>query len=61
VHLLLGWDPGTDEVSVLAGTTVEGLKDGPALQGWLAQPSGLAVDGERLWFADSETSALRYL
>jgi thiol-disulfide isomerase/thioredoxin len=61
VHLLLGWDPATDEVSVLAGTTVEGLKDGPALDGWLAQPSGLAVDGDRLWFADSETSALRYL
>jgi thiol-disulfide isomerase/thioredoxin len=61
VHLLLGWNPATDEVSILAGTTVEGLKDGPALDGWLAQPSGLAVDGERLWFADSETSALRYL
>ncbi|HEX2904115.1 MAG TPA: thioredoxin-like domain-containing protein [Jatrophihabitans sp.] len=61
VHLLLGWDPVADEVRILAGTTVEGLKDGPALDGWLAQPSGLAVDGDRLWFADSETSALRYL
>jgi thiol-disulfide isomerase/thioredoxin len=61
VHLLLGWDPATDTVEILAGTTVEGLRDGPALEGWLAQPSGLAVDGERLWFADSETSALRYL
>jgi hypothetical protein len=48
-------------VSILAGTTVEGLRDGAALDGWLAQPSGLAVDGDRLWFADSETSALRYL
>ena len=46
---------------MLAGTTVEGLRDGPALDGWLAQPSGLAVDGDRLWFVDSETSALRYL
>jgi hypothetical protein len=61
VHLLLGWDPATDAVSVLAGTTVEGLRDGPAADGWLAQPSGLAVDGDRVWFADSETSALRYL
>jgi len=61
VHLLLSWDPATDAVEILAGTTVEGLRDGPALEGWLAQPSGLAVDGERLWFADSETSALRYL
>jgi hypothetical protein len=61
VHLLLSWDPTTDAVEILAGTTVEGLRDGPALDGWLAQPSGLAVDGERVWFADSETSALRYL
>jgi thiol-disulfide isomerase/thioredoxin len=61
VHLLLGWDPVTDRVSILAGSTVEGLRDGAALDGWLAQPSGLAVDGDRLWFADSETSALRYL
>lgn len=61
VHLLLGWNPRTDEVSILAGTTVEGLKDGPALDGWLAQPSGLGVSGDRLWFADSENSALRYL
>ena len=61
VHLLLGWDPIADRVSILAGTTVEGLRDGDAAEGWLAQPSGLAVDGDRLWFADSETSALRYL
>jgi thiol-disulfide isomerase/thioredoxin len=61
VHLLLGWDPRTGAVTVLAGTTVEGLQDGPALDGWLAQPSGLAVAGDRLWFVDSETSALRYL
>ncbi len=61
VHLLLGWDPVTDRVSILAGTTVEGLRDGAAADGWLAQPSGLAVDGDRLWFVDSETSALRYL
>ena len=61
VHLLLSVDPVTGAAEVLAGTTVEGLRDGPALDGWLAQPSGLAVDGDRVWFADSETSALRYL
>ena len=61
VHLLLGWNPSTDAVSILAGTTVEGLRDGAALDGWLAQPSGLAADGDRLWFADAETSALRWL
>lgn len=61
VHLLLSWDPATGEVAILAGTTVEGLKDGPAHEGWLAQPSGLAADGDRLWFVDAETSSLRYL
>ncbi len=33
----------------------------PADQAWFAQPSGLAADGERLWVADSEVSALRWL
>jgi len=61
VHLILGWDPVADTVSILAGTTVEGLKDGPGGDGWLAQPSGLAVAGDRLWFVDAETSALRFL
>jgi len=61
VHLLLSVDPATGAAEVLAGTTVEGLRDGPALDGWLAQPAGLAVDDDRLWFADSESSALRYL
>lgn len=61
VHLLLAVDAETGATDILAGTTVEGLRDGAALDGWLAQPSGLAVDGERIWFVDSETSALRYL
>ncbi len=54
-------DPDASTIAVLAGTSQEGLRDGPAAEAWLAQPSGLAVtaDGERLWVADSETSALR--
>ncbi|WP_335933992.1 NHL domain-containing thioredoxin family protein [Streptomyces sp. PTD5-9] len=63
VHQLWTYDPATDTVRVAAGTTNEGLVDGPAEEAWFAQPSGLAVsaDGERLWVADSETSALRYV
>ncbi len=61
VHLLLAVDPVSGAAEILAGTTVEGLKDGPALDGWLAQPSGLAPDGDRLWFVDAESSALRWL
>ncbi|CAN5190624.1 redoxin domain-containing protein [soil metagenome] len=51
---------GERQLRVLAGTTGEGLRDGDALSAYLAQPSGLASDGERLWFVDAETSALRW-
>ncbi|MFI9649100.1 thioredoxin-like domain-containing protein [Streptomyces sp. NPDC052040] len=63
VHQLWAYDPDTATVEVAAGTTNEGLVDGPGAQAWFAQPSGLAVsaDGERLWLADSETSALRWV
>ncbi|GAB2473137.1 NHL repeat-containing thioredoxin family protein [Jatrophihabitans fulvus] len=59
VHLLLSVDVVAGTAEVLAGTTVEGLKDGAALDTWLAQPSGLAVDGDTVWFVDAESSALR--
>lgn len=69
-HQLWAWSPaGSPEtgptpggtVEVIAGTTNEGLRDGPAAQAWFAQPSGLctSADGRRVWVADSETSALR--
>ncbi|MEW2062943.1 NHL domain-containing thioredoxin family protein [Streptomyces sp. NPDC007002] len=63
VHQLWTYDPEGGTVGVAAGTTNEGLVDGPAAEAWFAQPSGLAVsaDGERLWVADSETSALRWV
>ncbi|MFK0218711.1 NHL domain-containing thioredoxin family protein [Streptomyces vinaceus] len=61
VHQLWTWDPRTGTVAVSAGTTSEGLHDGPAPEAWLAQPSGLAAAGDRLWIADSENSALRYV
>ncbi|GAA1506084.1 redoxin domain-containing protein [Streptomyces albidochromogenes] len=61
VHQLWTYDPEEGTVRVAAGTTNEGLVDGPAAEAWFAQPSGLAADGERLWVADSETSALRYV
>lgn len=63
VHQLWTYDPESATVRVAAGTTNEGLVDGPAAEAWFAQPSGLAVsaDGERLWVADSETSSLRWV
>jgi len=61
VHQLWTYDPVTGSVEVAAGTANEGLLDGPLADAWFAQTSGLAVDGDRLWLADSETSSLRYV
>ncbi|GGN65793.1 hypothetical protein GCM10011579_036670 [Streptomyces albiflavescens] len=71
VHQLWAYDPagGTSQafgsgggtVGVAAGTTNEGLVDGPGTEAWFAQPSGLAATADRLWLADSETSALRWV
>ncbi|MEU0332413.1 thioredoxin-like domain-containing protein [Streptomyces sp. NPDC006193] len=61
VHQLWTYDPGTRTVAVAAGTTNEGLVDGPGAEAWFAQPSGLAATADRLWLADSETSALRWV
>jgi thiol-disulfide isomerase/thioredoxin len=61
VHQLWAYDPADGTVSVTAGTTNEGLVDGPGGDAWFAQPSGLAATPERLWLADAETSALRWV
>ena len=62
IHQLWEYDPAAGTVGAVAGTTNEGLVDGPMAEAWFSQPSGLAVDaGGRVWIADSESSALRYL
>jgi thiol-disulfide isomerase/thioredoxin len=61
VHQLWTYDPFSHVTEVAAGTTNEGLKDGALAEAWFAQTSGLAVDGDRLWLADSEISALRWI
>jgi thiol-disulfide isomerase/thioredoxin len=63
IHQLWWFEPVKRTAGVYAGTTVEALRDGPLPDVWLAQPSGVSVsaDGTRLWVADSETSALRYV
>ncbi|TLP97460.1 redoxin domain-containing protein [Nesterenkonia salmonea] len=61
-HQIFRFDPATGELSVYAGTGLEGLTDGPPAEAWFAQTSGLAEDSNGdLWIADSETSALRVL
>jgi thiol-disulfide isomerase/thioredoxin len=60
-HTLDLFDPVQRTVSRYAGTTVEGLRDGVLAEAFFAQTSGLAVQGNRLWLADAETSALRWI
>jgi thiol-disulfide isomerase/thioredoxin len=61
-HRLLAVPVGGGAATPLAGTRAEGLRDGPALEAHLAQPSGLSVLlGGALVFVDSEVSALRVL
>lgn len=61
IHQLATFDPSTGRTQAVAGTRTEGLRDGPLLDAWFAQPSGLAPDGDRLWLVDAETSALRWV
>ncbi len=61
-HQILTFDPATGEISIWAGTGLEGLTDGEAGEAWFAQTSGLAADAQGdIWIADSETSSLRVL
>ncbi len=48
-------------ISPVVGSGAEGVANGPLGAAELAQPSGLAFDGSgRLYFADSESSSIRY-
>ena len=60
-HQLGALDLADGTVQALAGDSGEAIEDGEARSARLAQPSGLALDREarRLYFVDSETSAVR--
>ncbi|MBE8519955.1 redoxin domain-containing protein [Amycolatopsis sp. H6(2020)] len=60
-HTLSVFDPVSGAIRRFAGTTVEGLRDGDVSEAFFAQTSGLAVDGDKLWLVDAETSALRWI
>src|SRR4029079_7673062 len=48
-HQLWTWDPATGTAADWAGTTNEGLRDGPPAEAFFAQPSGLAACDDVLW------------
>ena len=59
IHQMWSLELETGMVAPYAGSGREAITDGPLATSALAQPSGITTDGERLFFADSETSAIR--
>lgn len=60
-HQLAIIDLMTNSIEAIAGDGKKALVDGPGAQAALAQPSGLAVQGDVLYVADSESSGVRVL
>ncbi len=60
-HQIVIYDKETLEELQRIGNGSEALRDGNAASCQLAQPSGVAYDGYRLWFVDAESSSLRYV
>jgi thiol-disulfide isomerase/thioredoxin len=58
-HQLWRMDMRTREAERYAGSGREDITDGPRERAALAQPSGIDTDGARIFFADSEVSAVR--
>ena len=58
-HQLWRLDLDSHEVRPHAGSGRERIVDGPLDSAQLAQPSGIVTDGHKLYFTDSETSAVR--
>ena len=60
VHQLWSLDLPGGVPQVQSGTGAEALADGPHLSAALAQPMGMTATGERLYFTDAESSAVRW-
>ncbi len=61
-HQIWSMDLATGLAGAFAGDGGESDRDGSAGQAQLAQPSGLAFDGgDRIYFADSESSSIRWV
>jgi hypothetical protein len=63
-HRIWSYDFDAKTLGIFAGTTNEGLVDGPFADSWFAQPSALVCSSNepgKIWLIDAETSALRTL
>jgi thiol-disulfide isomerase/thioredoxin len=58
-HQIWTYDLDKKAVAPFSGNGRENIKDGPHYAANFAQPSGLATDGQFLYVADSEVSAIR--
>ncbi len=58
-HQIWAYGAGKGEIRPFVGSGFEGIEDGKGMGCLLAQPSGLSVSGSTLYFADSESSAVR--
>ena len=59
IHQLWSMDLDNETIGPFAGTGGEAIEDGPLASAMLAQPCGITTDGQKLYFADSETSSVR--
>lgn len=60
-HQIWAMDLTTGALTPFAGSGREELRDGPRPEAGFNQPSGLATDGQALFVADSEASAIRVI
>lgn len=60
-HQIWKFDEKKNTISSYAGNGYENITDGSINDASLAQPSGIAVSDGRVYFTDSEVSAVRYI
>ena len=59
-HQLWQMDLTSEQIGPFAGDGGEDILDGPRMSAKLAQPYGVAFTEDRVYFADSETSSIRW-
>lgn len=58
-HQIWKYNIDKKDIRPFAGSGYEGIEDGKGMGSLLAQPSGLYINGDYIYFVDSEASAIR--